>query len=57
MVVQGPNYSYYNNQVETYVETYVDLDQGSRGASEEKWSDFKFILKKIIGFADGLEMG
>lgn len=53
MEVQGPSYSYYNNQVETY----VDLDQGSRSAGEEKWSDFNFILKKIIGFADGLEMG
>lgn len=52
MEVLGPSYSYYNYQVET-----CWLGPGSRGTGEEKWSDFNFILKKIIGFADGLEMG
>lgn len=31
--------------------------RGGRGAREAKWSDFTFLLKKIIGFADGLDMG
>ena len=35
----------------------MGLDQGGRDAGEEKWSDFKFILRKILEFAEGSETG
>lgn len=33
------------------------MDPGGRGAAEEKWSDFRFLLRKIVELADGLDMG
>lgn len=31
--------------------------RGWRGAGEAKWSDFTFLLREIIGLADGLDRG
>lgn len=52
-MVQGPSYSCHYNQAETW----ADLDQGGRGAGEDKWSNFKLILTNIMGLADGFGMG
>lgn len=38
-------------------ETGIDLNRGGRGAAEAKRSDFPFLLRKVTGLADGLDMG
>lgn len=52
-MVQGLSYGYFNNSGEIY----MGLDQGGRDVGEEKWFDFKFILRKILEFVEGLETG
>lgn len=33
------------------------MDLGGRGTATAKWTDFRFLLRKVIGFADGLDTG